>query len=144
MNKPLKSIEMFIKNSALKFRLTQISKIIDLSITSLYIPCKIFQTYQYLSEILHIGHHIKLMWRLKVWRLNLASLRSFTFFLSGLSHLHYSAIFKICHCFLKYSFNTSKNIVSKNKANYQLMLSLHKDKNHPENCTINATKFSFK
>ena len=24
------------------------------------------------------------------------------------------------------------------------MLSLHKDKNHPENCTINVTKFSFK
>ena len=38
----------------------------------------------------------------------------------------------------------SKNIVSKHKANYQLMLSLHKDNNHPENFTINITQFSFK
>ena len=58
------------------------------------------------------------------------SLKRFTFFLLGLSDLDNSVIFifffflsnfqKIC--------TRSKNVVSKNKANYKLMLLVHKEK----------------
>ena len=58
------------------------------------------------------------------------SLKRFTFFLLGLSDLDNSVIFnfffflsnfqKIC--------TMSKNVVSKNKANYKLMLLVHKEK----------------
>ena len=34
-----------------------------------------------------------------------------------------------------------KNVVSKNKANYKLMLLVHKKENHPEIIKINITKF---
>ena len=70
----------------------------------------------------------------------LASLKRFTFFLSGLDD---SAIFKLClENLLKDSY-MSKNVVSKKKANYKLMLLVHKEKNSQEIIKINITKLNF-
>ena len=59
------------------------------------------------------------------------SLKRFTFFLLGLSDLDNSVIF-IFFFFILSNFQKictmSKNIVSKNKANYKLMLLVHKEK----------------
>ena len=66
-----------------------------------------------------------------------ASLECFTFFLLGLGD---SAIFKLClENFSKDSY-VSKNVVSKNKANYKLMLLVQKEKNFQEIIKINITK----
>ena len=70
----------------------------------------------------------------------LASLERFTFFLS---ELDYSAIFKLClENFLKDSY-MSKNVSKKKKANYKLMLLVHKEKNSQEIIKINITKLNF-
>ena len=66
-----------------------------------------------------------------------ASLECFTFFLLGLGD---SAIFKLClENFSKDSY-MSKNVASKNEANYKLMLLVQKEKNFQEIIKINITK----
>ena len=62
---------------------------------------------------------------------------TFYFFLLGLGD---SAIFKLClENFSKDSY-VSKNVVSKNKANYKLMLLVQEEKNFQEIIKINITK----
>ena len=69
----------------------------------------------------------------------LAILERFTFFLMGLTDLDNSAILIFFEYFSKDSY-MSKNVVSKNKANYKLMLLVHKEKNYQEIIKINITK----
>ena len=60
-----------------------------------------------------------------------ASLEPFTFFLIGLIDLDDSAIFLFFFIFFEYFSKDSymsKNVVLKNKANYKLMLLVHKEK----------------
>ena len=66
-----------------------------------------------------------------------ASLERFTFFLLGLDDFD---ILKLClENFSKESY-MSKNVVSKSKANYKLMLLVHKEKSSQEIIKINITK----
>ena len=69
----------------------------------------------------------------------LAILERFTFFLMGLTDLDNSAILIFFEYFSKDSY-MSKNVVSKNKANYKLMLLVHIGKNYQEIIKINITK----
>ena len=69
----------------------------------------------------------------------LAILERFTFFLTGLTDLDNSAILIFFEYFSKDSY-MFKNVVSKNKANYKLMLLVHKEKNYQEIIKINITK----
>ena len=68
-----------------------------------------------------------------------AILERFTFFLIGLIDLADSAILIILEYFSKDSYK-SKNVASKNKANYKLMLLVHIGKNYQEIIKINVTK----
>ena len=70
-----------------------------------------------------------------------AILEHFTFFLIGLIDLDDSAIIYIYffEYFSKDSY-MSKNVVSKSKANYKLMLLVHIGKNYQEIIRINITK----
>ena len=67
-----------------------------------------------------------------------ASWERFTFCLLGLSDLDYSTIF-IFWIFFK-RFAMSKTVVSKNKANYKLMLLIHNEKKYKKIIKINMTK----
>ena len=69
----------------------------------------------------------------------LAILERFTFFLMGLTDLDNSAILIFFEYFSKDSY-MFKNVVSKNKANYKLMLLVHIGKNYQEIIKINITK----
>ena len=69
----------------------------------------------------------------------LAMLEHFTFFLIELTDLDNSAILIFFEYFSKDSY-MFKNVVSKNKANYKLMLLVHKEKNYHEIIKINITK----
>ena len=72
-----------------------------------------------------------------------ATLDSFTFFLIGLIDLDDSAIFLSFFFFSEYFSKDSymsKNVVLKNKANYKLMLLVHKEKTYQEIIKINITK----
>ena len=62
-----------------------------------------------------------------------ASLECFTFYLLRLSDLDDSTIFFFFEYFSK-DLWMSKNVVSKNKANYKLMLLVHKEKKSSKNC----------
>ena len=68
-----------------------------------------------------------------------AILERFTFFLTGLIDLDNSAILIFFEYFSKDSY-MFKNVVSKNKANYKLMLLVHIGKNYQEITKINITK----
>ena len=73
-----------------------------------------------------------------------ATLERFTFFLIGLIDLDDSAILIFFEYFSKDSY-MPKNVVSKNKANYKLMLLVHKEKNYQEIIKIILLqKFLFK
>ena len=61
-----------------------------------------------------------------------ASLERFTFYLLRLSDLDDSTIFFFFEYFSK-DLWMSKNVVSKNKANYKLMLLVHKEKKSSKN-----------
>ena len=69
----------------------------------------------------------------------LAILERFTFFLMGLTDLDNSAILIFFEYFSKDS-SMSKNVASKNNANYKLMLLVHIGKNYQEIIKINITK----
>ena len=69
-----------------------------------------------------------------------ATLDSFTFFLIGLIDLYDSAIFIFFFEYFSEDSYMSKNVLSKNKANYKLMLLVHKEKNYQEIIKINITK----
>ena len=68
-----------------------------------------------------------------------AILERFTFFLIGLIDLDDSAILIFFEYFSKDSY-MSENVVSKNKANYKIILLVHIRKNYQEVININITK----
>ena len=68
----------------------------------------------------------------------LASLKYFTFFLIGLSDLDDSALFNFLSIFQKICIYLK--ILFQKKANYMLMLCVHKEKNYQEIIKINITK----
>ena len=70
-----------------------------------------------------------------------ASLEGLTFFLLVLNDFDDSVIFKFCfEYFSKDLYMCLKNVVSKNKVNYKLMLVIHKGKDYPEIIKTNITK----
>ena len=90
-----------------------------------------------MKETFFFHSDLKVVLVVVVW----TSLKCFTFFLLGLNDFVNSVIFfffflsifqKIC--------KMSKNVVSKNKANYKLMLLVHKDKNCQKIIKINIAK----
>ena len=68
-----------------------------------------------------------------------AILEPFTFFLIGLIDLDDSAILIFFEYFSKDSY-MPKNVVSKNKTNYKIILLVHIRKNYQEIININITK----
>ena len=68
----------------------------------------------------------------------LASLKHFTFFLIGLSDLDDSALFNFLSIFQKICIYLK--ILFQKKANYMLMLCVHKEKNYQEIIKINIIK----
>ena len=68
----------------------------------------------------------------------LASLKRFTFFLIGQSDLDDSALFNFLSIFQKICIYLK--ILFQKKANYMLMLLVHKEKNYQEIIKINITK----
>ena len=70
-----------------------------------------------------------------------AILEHFTFFLIGLIDLDDSAILFFLSIFQKIHIYMSKNVASKSKADYKLMVLVHIGKNYQEIISINITKF---
>ena len=69
----------------------------------------------------------------------LAILERFTFFLMGLIDVNDSAILIFFEYFPK-DLYISKNVVSKNKASYKIMLVVHTEKKYQEIIKVNITK----